>query len=114
MTTNVPQLLQVLRDSQIIISKGGVYANILQFRFANWLCYFAAQQMKTDEAFFTYMIEQQKALYHPEIIEYYTGIDKKCDDLAKMINDELVAATEKAKNAIKAKEEAAQKAALDF
>lgn len=100
MTTKVPQLLQVLRDSQIIISKGGVYANILQFRFANWLCYFAAQQMKTDEEFFKYMIEQQKALYHPEIIEYYTGIDKKCDDLAKMINDELVAATEKAKTAI--------------
>ncbi len=100
MTTKVPHLLQVLKDSQIIISKGGVYSNILQFRFANWLCYFAAQQMKTDDAFFKYMLDQQKALYHPEIIEYYTGIDKKCDDLARTINDELVAAIGKVKSAI--------------
>lgn len=100
MTTKVPHLLQVLKDSQIIICKGGVYSNILQFRFANWLCYFAAQQMKTDDKFFTYMIEEKKALYRPEIIEYYTGIDKKCDDLAKTINDELVAAIGKVKLAI--------------
>lgn len=100
MTTKVTHLLQVLKDSQILSNKGTLYAETLQFRFVNWLYYFVAHQMKTDDTFFVYMVEQKKALYHPELMEYYTGIDKQSETVAKMINNELILAINKVKYSI--------------
>lgn len=94
-TDNIPQrgytvevrqkLLKSMIEAQIIVP----YLNLYEFRFSYWVYYFAAYQMYSDKSFYDYMVNEQKCIHMPEIIEFYTGIDPKCADLIESIISEL-------------------------
>lgn len=69
-STNIPDLLQVLKENQILINLNGS----LCFRFTYWIYYFAARRMKVSDEFASYMFNKKHSIYYPEIIEFYTGI----------------------------------------
>ena len=80
-TTNVNDLLQVLKNNQIIVNFNGN----LRFRFSYWIYYFAALRMKDSNDFKTYMLGEKHSLFYPEIIEFYTGIDGRSEDIVDML-----------------------------
>lgn len=83
--SNVSDLLQVLKNNQIVVGFNGN----LQFRFSYWIYYFAAIRMKDSEEFKIYMLKDKHSLYYPEVIEFYTGIDGRSEDVVKMLIEDL-------------------------
>lgn len=84
-TTSIPDLLQVLKENQILVGFNGS----LCFRFSYWIYYFAARRMKISDDFAKYMFEKKHSIYYPEIIEFYTGIDGAREDVVSMIVNDL-------------------------
>lgn len=84
-TTNVNDLLQILKNNQIIVNFNGT----LRFRFSYWIYYFAALRMKDSQKFKSFMLSDKHSLYYPEIIEFYTGIDGRSEDIVKMLITDL-------------------------
>ncbi len=84
-TTNTYDLLEVLKNNQILVSIHGQ----LRFRFTYWIYYFAAQRMKLSSDFAEYMFKDKHSLYFPELIEFYTGIDGAREDVATMLIENL-------------------------
>ena len=80
------RLLRAMQDAQIIVP----YLNYFEFRFSYWGYFFAAYQMYIDADFYNYMVEHEKCIYMPDIVEFYSGIDPKCDRLVEKIIAELV------------------------
>lgn len=50
------------------------------FRSSFWIYYFGAKRMHTDKDFSDYIFNSGKYVTFPEIIEFYTGIDRNRDD----------------------------------
>lgn len=84
-TTNVSDLLQVLKNNQIVVNFNGE----LRFRFSYWIYYFAALRMKNSSDFASFMLKDKHSLYFPEIIEFYTGIDGRGEDVVEMLITDL-------------------------
>lgn len=84
-TTNLHDLLEVLKHNQIVVNFNG----LLRFRFTYWIYYFAAQRMRMSKEFLEYMFKQKHSMYYPDIIEFYTGTDGAREDAVKMIIDDL-------------------------
>lgn len=99
--TNIPDLLQVLKQNQILVSFNG----FLRFRFTYWIYYFAARRMKISEDFADYMFNKKHSIYYPEIIEFYTGIDGAREDVVKMIISDLNTLSTKVHSKIGLKED---------
>lgn len=58
------------------------------FRSSFWIYYFAAKRMHTDKDFSDYIFNSSKYVTFPEIIEFYTGIDRNRDDaVIKLVAD---------------------------
>lgn len=81
----VDVVFDVLYQNSIIVKRDTQYA----FRFSYWIFYFAAQRMHGDSSFAAYIFDQQKYLSYPELIEFYTGIDRSRADALKMLTDDL-------------------------
>lgn len=81
---DVQVVFDVLRDNNILVEREGFYS----FRFKYWIFYFIAQRMHHDENFAKYILEDMRYASFPEIIEFYTGIDRRREDALKiLIND---------------------------
>jgi len=89
--SNVSDLLQVLKNNQIVVGLNGE----LRFRFSYWIYYFAAIRMKDSEEFKAYMLNDKHSLYFPEVIEFYTGIDGRSEDVVKMLINDLSTLSDK-------------------
>jgi len=59
------------------------------FKFTYWVYYFAAHRMLHDSEFLGYILDNYNYLNYPEIIEFYTGIDRRRNDALKVIIDDL-------------------------
>ena len=79
------RLLRAMQEAQIVVP----YLNFYEFRFSYWVYFFAAYQMYIDPNFYKYMVEHEKCIYMPDIVEFYSGIDPKCDMLVEKIINEL-------------------------
>ena len=79
------KLLRAMQEAQIIVP----YLNLYEFRFSYWVYFFAAYQMYINKDFYDYMLVSAKCIYMPDIVEFYSGIDPKCDDLIRQIISEL-------------------------
>ncbi len=78
-------LLKVLKDNSIIETK---FSNINFFRNSYWVFYFLAQRMNMNESFRELIFKNKKYIEYPEIIEFYTGIDRNKEDaLVVLCND---------------------------
>jgi len=81
----IMRLFEQMKEAQIIVP----YLNYYEFRFSYWVYYFTAYQMFHSKDFYNYMIHNQKCIYMPDIVEFYSGIDHKCEDLVTLIIQEL-------------------------
>lgn len=90
-TLDIDYLFEILIANQILTSYGGYYC----FRFTYWVYYFAAMQMYNDDAEFNdFIIEKKNYIHYPEILEFYTGKDRKRKDAVDFMTKDLIKATQ--------------------
>ncbi|GHS98585.1 hypothetical protein FACS189421_07450 [Bacteroidia bacterium] len=59
------------------------------FRSSFWIFYFAAKRMHSDKDFSDYIFNSKKYLNFPEIIEFYTGIDRNRSDALSILKNDI-------------------------
>ena len=59
------------------------------FRAAFWIYYFAARRMHSEPTFAEYIFTSKKYITCPEIIEFYTGIDRNKLDALQLLTRDL-------------------------
>ncbi len=74
-------VFDILFQNNIIVARETEFV----FRFTYWIFYFAAQRMHSNEDFAKYIFNEQVYISFPEIIEFYTGIDRNRDDALKIL-----------------------------
>ncbi|MEQ1673854.1 MAG: hypothetical protein ABL865_02280 [Candidatus Nitrotoga sp.] len=87
-------VFDVLFANNILIKRGSFF----NFKFSYWIFYFAAQRMHHDQDFANYIFENMRYARHPELIEFYTGIDRMRDDALHILIRDLKACSESIKN----------------
>lgn len=78
-------LFACLVNENILIRRNGNFT----FRYTYWISFFAAQRMHQDENFRDYILEGRRYAKSPEIIEFYSGIDRRREDLLAVLTDDL-------------------------
>lgn len=79
-------LLTVLIDNSIF---GQRNSDTIYFKNSYWVFYFIAQRMILDKKFLMKIYEEKKYIDYPEIMEFYTGIDRNREDAIQILNDDL-------------------------
>lgn len=74
-------LFDVLYANNILIKSGSFFC----FKFSYWIFYFAAQRMHHDSSFAQFVFDQMRYVQYPEIIEFYTGIDRRREDALEVV-----------------------------
>jgi len=69
----VDQLFDILCYNKILIEDHGMY----KFHFTFWVYYFVASWMIANEDYAKEMLDNQKYLHYPEVLEFYTGKDRR-------------------------------------
>jgi len=81
---DVDIIFDVLYKNNIIVMRGQQFC----FKFNYWVLYFAAHRMHHNTAFAEYVLKDMWYVPYPELIEFYTGIDRRRDDaLITLTND---------------------------
>lgn len=78
---DVKVVFNILFDNNIISEND----NYLSFKSAFWLLYFVARRMHGSTDFADYIFKSKKYLDYPEIIEFYTGIDRNRNDALNVL-----------------------------
>lgn len=95
---NVGALLDILKFHRLITV---CEDNSLHFRFITWQNYFTAARMVRSADFLDYMIKEHHALYQPDLIEFYTGLDDGRSDITKLLTQELGIVIDKVATTVK-------------
>lgn len=85
-TLNLNYLLNALKDNSII---GSIGSNSNYFKNSYWVFYFIAQRMNMNPKFRETIYRDKKYIDHPEIIEFYTGIDRNKEDALIVLSKDL-------------------------
>lgn len=81
---DVTLLFRILVENRIVVFTD----NGFRFKYRMWVLYFAAHRMKHDQAFAEYILSDMRYAAIPEIIEFYTGLDRdKTDALSVLVRD---------------------------
>ncbi|MEO8839300.1 MAG: metallophosphoesterase [Herbaspirillum sp.] len=83
---DVTGVLDLLVENSIIVKFG----EQLGFRFSYWIYYFAAARMHHDSDFRNYIFTDMQYTRFPEVIEFYTGIDRGRTDAVVSLNEDLI------------------------
>lgn len=78
-------LLNVLIDNSII----GKKINLYYFKNSYWVFYFLAHRMNMSKEFIQQIYDGKKYIDFPEIIEFYTGIDRNKADALEVLSKDL-------------------------
>lgn len=81
----VQVVFDVLSINNILVCRDGEFV----FRFSFWVYYFAALRMHHDNAFANFILTDFRYSSMPEVIEFYTGIDRQRDDALKVLTNDL-------------------------
>lgn len=81
----VQVVFDVLSMNNIIIMRD----NVFEFRFSFWIYYFAALRMHHDRSFAQFILDDFRYSSMPELIEFYTGIDRQRDDALTVLTGDL-------------------------
>ncbi|MTI41912.1 DUF4062 domain-containing protein [Fulvivirga lutimaris] len=79
-------LLRVLLDNSIL---GLTSSKYLYFKNTYWVFFFIAQRMNLSKTFIQDVYDNKRYVDFPEIIEFYTGIDRNKDDALIVLNKDL-------------------------
>lgn len=77
----ISAVFDILLANSIITYRNGEYA----FRSSFWIYYFGAKRMHSSPDFAKYIFESKKYIVFPEIIEFYTGIDRSRTDAIEIL-----------------------------
>lgn len=77
----VEVVFDVLFSNSILIGCN----NVFRFRFSYWIHYFLAQRMHHDIDFANFIFEDMRYAKFPEVIEFYTGTDRRRDDALEIL-----------------------------
>ena len=83
---NVKVLFEILCQNNIINKDAN---NQYYFKSGFWMLYFAAVRMKHEKSFSEYIFASRKYLTYPEIMEFYTGIDRNRDDALEILHKDI-------------------------
>lgn len=78
-------VFDVLLLNNIIIKINNQYA----FRYSYWIYYFSAQRMHQSQDFASFIFSEMRYARYPEIIEFYTGIDRRREDALNILADHI-------------------------
>ncbi|MDI9334612.1 MAG: metallophosphoesterase [Cytophagales bacterium] len=81
----VQVVFDILSANNILVPRDGKFA----FKFSFWIYYFAALRMHHEPSFATYMLSDFKYAGMPEVVEFYTGIDRQREDAVKSLTKDL-------------------------
>lgn len=91
-------LLNALVDNSIVaINK---FSDKIYFKNSYWLFYFIAQRMNMDSDFRENIYSEKRYVDFPEIIEFYTGIDRNKKDALTIISADLESTLQTVKNKV--------------
>ncbi|MGK5081320.1 metallophosphoesterase family protein [Janthinobacterium sp. HLX7-2] len=77
-------VFDILYQNNIIIKIG----HFFRFKSSYWIFYFSAQRMYHDEEFANFILSDMRYSLYPEVVEFYTGIDRRRNNaLEILIND---------------------------
>jgi len=82
---DIELLFDVLFQNNIIVNTSRGFC----FKFTYWVMYFAAQRMHHNQAFRDFIFEDMRYASYPELIEFYTGIDRRRDDALLLLIDDI-------------------------
>lgn len=82
---DIDVVFEVLNNNNIIAFDYGKY----RFKSTFWIYYFGAKRMHNDSSFKEYIFESKKYSAYPDIIEFYTGIDRNSDDALKILLNDI-------------------------
>jgi hypothetical protein len=85
-TLDLNYLLTVLKDNSII---GSTSLDSNYFKNSYWVFYFIAQRMNMNVKFREKIYKDKKYIDFPEIIEFYTGIDRNKEDALIVLSKDL-------------------------
>lgn len=74
-------VFDILYENNILIKIG----NSFYFKFSYWIFYFAAQRMHHDKKFADFIFSDMRYAQHPELVEFYTGVDRKREDAIQIL-----------------------------
>jgi hypothetical protein len=86
-----------LIDLEVSVVFDILYANSIimktesdfSFRASYWIYYFGAKRMHSNKEFCEYIFNNKKYVSFPEIIEFYTGIDRNRSDALKLLTKDI-------------------------
>lgn len=78
---DIEVVFDVLTNNNIIVPIFDKY----RFKSTFWIYYFGAKRMHTDKSFRDFIFSSKKYSAFPEIIEFYTGIDRNRDDALEIL-----------------------------
>jgi hypothetical protein len=87
-------VFDILFKNNIIVRRDDRFS----FRAVYWIYYFAAQRMYISKDFCDYIFYEKGYASFPEIIEFYTGIDRNRDDILRVFVSDLRAASDLVEN----------------
>lgn len=86
----VSLVFDILFNNNILV----MFESDFTFRSSYWIYYFAATRMYMDDIFKNFILEDQGFVSFPEIIEFYTGIDRSREDVIEILANDLRRACE--------------------
>lgn len=78
-------VFDILSANNIIVAREGQFA----FKFSFWIYYFAAVRMHSEPSFAKHMLSNFNYAGMPEVVEFYTGIDRQREDALKSLTTDL-------------------------
>lgn len=85
MDLDVHIVFDILYENHILVP----FQNSFCFKFTYWIYYFAAQRMHHDQGFAEFIYADMHYVRFPEVIEFYTGIDRRRDDALNVLTRDL-------------------------
>ena len=79
------RLFSVLAEENIILPRGRGYV----FRYTSWISFFCAHRMHHDREFCEFVLGERRYINFPEMIEFYSGIDRRRDKLVAQLTQDL-------------------------
>lgn len=86
-------VFDVLYTNNILIKQGSEFC----FKCSYWVFYFAAQRMHHDKDFRDFVFDKHRYLQYPELVEFYTGIDRAKEDAVVNLTNDLKLYVDKVK-----------------
>lgn len=84
------RLFAVLAEEKIILERDRAYV----FRYSSWIYFFSAHRMHHNNDFRDFILSGRRYINFPEMIEFYSGIDRRRGELVERLRDDLSSLTQ--------------------